>query len=405
MAAWRGYSSGMVVSDAAVRWRRELPPTRDLFLAGLVAVVVQQDLWLNADLGHPVGPRPVVACFYLVTSLVLAWRRRAPLLVLAVVWAVGAAQYLAYGAPESLGIFLPPLIALYSAGRHAPTRAGLIAIPISVVGMAIHEYRDPKFAWSGSTFFFWAVLATAWPLGQAFRRRGARIGALAARTQALEVERDVSAREAITAERTRIARELHDVVGHGLSVVVLQLEAALGLLDNREDLQLRDRLVATQRSARLAMAEMRRLVGLLDDDDEDAALAPQPGLGELNRLVADTRAAGVRLDMRTTGRPVELPPGLDLAAFRVTQEALTNVLRHARPPVACLSVVYSPSELVVEVTDSGHTRVNGADEHQGRGITGMRERVALYGGELEVGRKAAGGFLVRAHFPIDGNRV
>jgi signal transduction histidine kinase len=179
----------------------------------------------------------------------------------------------------------------------------------------------------------------------------------------------------------------------------------MGLLERGDTAGLSERLVATQGSARLALAEMRRLIGLLDEDD-DAALTPQPGLAELDRLVAETRAAGAQVDCMTNGDPLALPPGLDLAAFRVAQEALTNVLRHARPPVAHLNVVYSPREVVVEVTDSGaRSRWNGVDRYTGRGVTGMRERVALYGGDLEVGPRAAGGFLVRARFPVEGTRV
>lgn len=387
-------------------WR--LGPTdRDVLLAGVLALLIQQDLWLNPDLGHRVGPRPAVACFYAVTSIALVWRRRWPLEVLTFVWTVGAVQYVAFGAPESLGAFLPPLVALYSAGRHAPVRTGLVAIPLSVTGMAIHESLDPAFSWAGPTFFFWAILAVAWPLGQAFRRRDVRIDTLAARTEALERQRDEGTQAAIVAERARIGRELHDVVGHGLSVVVLQLEAALGLLERGDALSLSERLVATQRSARLAMTEMRRLIGLLDEDeDEDAVLCPQPGLAELDRLVADTRAAGAHVDTSTDGDPITLSPGLDLAVFRVAQEALTNVLRHARPPIAHLSVVYAPHEVLVEVSDAGQRpSLNGGDRSPGRGITGMRERVALYGGELEVGPQPAGGFLVRARFPVEGARA
>jgi signal transduction histidine kinase len=382
--------------------RRLLPPWPDAALAIVLALLIQQDLWLLPDLGHRVGPRGLVALCYAASSLALAWRRRAPVVVLGAVWTVSSVQALAFGAAESLGIFLPPLIALYSVGRHAPTRAGAVALPVSAVGTAIHEWRDPVFSFAaGPTYFFWAILGLAWPLGQALRRRALAIGTLSERAVELERARDEQTRAAIVAERARIARELHDVVGHGLTVVVLQLEAALGLLDGGDPAGVRDRLVGVQRSARLALAEMRRLVGLIDAD-EASLLAPQPGLADLDRLIADTRAAGVQLEAATCGTPTELSPGLDLAAFRVAQEALTNVARHAHPPIARLSVSYAPAELVVEVSDAGTTR-NG-QHRAGRGITGMRERVALYGGELEVGPRRAGGFVVRARFPLDANR-
>ncbi len=379
--------------------------TRDLVLAGVLTLVIQQDLWLNPDLGHPVGPRAVVACFYLAMSLALVWRRRWPLGLLVFVWVLGAVQYLTLGAPESLGAFLPFLVALYSVGRYAPASQALIAVPVSALGTAVHDLKDPAFSWSGPTFFFWVILAAAWPIGHAFHRREADLSRLAANAATIEEDRDERIRQAAAAERTRIGRELHDVVGHGLSVVVLQLEAALGLLDTSAVDAARQRLVATQRSARLALAEMRRLVGLLDDHDEAAALAPLPGLAELDRLLADTRAAGVTVQATTTGTRVELPPGLDLAAFRVTQEALTNVLRHARPPVVDLTIAYTPKQLLIEVADHGATpTLNGRHAPTGRGIAGMRERVALYGGELDVGPQDAGGFLVRARFPLDAAR-
>jgi signal transduction histidine kinase len=377
------------------------PARWDLVLAAVLALVVQQDLWISPDLGHRVGPRPAVACFYLVSCAALAWRRRAPLAVLTTVWLVATIQALAFGAAESLGVFLPPLIALYSAGRWEPARTGVIALPISLLGMAVHELRDPLFdASSGPTYFFWALLAAAWPLGQAWRRREDHIGSLTAQTQELELRREAQLREAVASERARIARELHDVVGHGLSVVVLQLEAALGLLDENRTADLRSRLASSQRSARDALAEMRRLVGLLDED-EPAHLTPQPGLAQLEGLIEDARAAGADLQLVRDGRAADLPAGLDLAAFRVVQEALTNVLRHARPPRACIRVSCRSSELVVEVSDAGAST---EPARPGRGIAGMRERVALYGGELEIGPQESGGYRVRARFPLEGAR-
>jgi signal transduction histidine kinase len=386
--------------------REVAPGTRDLVLAGILTLVVQQDLWFNADLGNLVGPRPVVASFDLVLTAALAWRRRWPLAVLMFVCVVGAVQFVTLGAPESLGAFLPSLVALYSVGRYAPTSPGLIALPVAALGTAVHDLRDPAFSWSGPTFFYWAVLAVAWPIGHAFHRREADLRRVAAHAATLEEEGDERMRQAAASERTRIARELHDVVGHGLSVVVLQLEAALGLLDASAVDAARQRLLATQRSARLALAEMRRLVGLLDDDDEAATLAPQPGLAELDRLLADTRAAGVTVQATTTGTRIELPPGLDLAAFRVTQEALTNVLRHARPPVVDLTIAYAPKQLLIEIADQGVApAVSGGRTRTGRGISGMRERVALYGGDLEVGPRETGGYLVRARFPLERART
>jgi signal transduction histidine kinase len=245
--------------------------------------------------------------------------------------------------------------------------------------------KDPNFTLSGPAIFFWALLAAAWPVGQAFRRR-----ALAAE----ELER--ARRADVAAERTRIARELHDVVGHGISIVVLQVVAALGMLEGGNHEAARRRLLATERNARDTLAEMRRLLELLDE--QDAPLAPQPGLSDLERLISETRGVGVEVDLEVTGAPVELPAGLELAAYRVVQEALTNVIKHASPRRARVRVAYGPDELAIEVVDEG--KVASRSPTGGRGLAGMRERVALYDGVLEVGPRIDGGFAVRAHFPV-----
>ena len=400
----QSYRAGMELQLAMGRVRRMPPAARDALFAAAIALLTEQDLWFNADLGNPVGPRPAVAVFYLATSLSLAWRRRAPLAVLAFVSTAGAAQYVVFGAPESLGIFVPPLIALYSVGRYSETISVLLAVPIALLGTVVHDLKDPQFQLSGVTFFFWALLALAWPLGRAFRARDIDVLRLASHAHELERERDAALRSAIIAERGRISRELHDVVGHAISVAVLQLQAAQALLDRGDTDGAAVRLVSTERSARQALSEMRRLVGLTDEDD-DPALTPQPGLAQLDRLLAETRAAGAQIEVELTGDRTELPPGLDLAAFRIVQEGLTNVLRHARPAVACLRIRHHAAGLTLEITSNGASApTDPAGPGPGRGITGMRERVALYGGDLEVGPQASGDFLVRAHFPLEGEQ-
>jgi signal transduction histidine kinase len=261
----------------------------------------------------------------------------------------------------------------------------VLAAPVALLGTALHEVEDPQFRLSGPAIFFWALLVAAWATGHAFRRRAL----------AVEELRRTSHTE-IAAERARIARELHDVVGHGISVVVLQLVAALGMLDSGDDRAARTRLVATERSARETLAEMRRLLGLLEEDG--ALLAPQPGLGELERLVSETREAGLPVDLELRGDPRDLPPGLELAAYRVVQETLTNVIKHASSAHAHVTVELAAEELVVEVVDDGKTA--SGPFAAGRGIAGIRERVALYDGEVEIGPRPDHGFAVRARFPV-----
>jgi signal transduction histidine kinase len=373
-------------------------PSGDVLLAALVVALSEIDVWAPLSFVGRQTHRPALAIVFLACSLALVWRRRAPLAVLAFVYTSSSLLYLAVGAPEALGTFLPPLVALYSVGRYSEARSLVLAGPLALIGTALHDLQDSQFRLSGPAIFFWALLAAAWPLGRAFHQRERAVDALSRQADELRHEREAEARAAVAAERARIARELHDVVGHGVSIVVLQLVAALGMLDNGDLTAARQRLLATERSSRQTLAEMRRLLGLLDEDDA-ASLAPQPGLTELERLVADTRAAGVEVELVVSGDRVELSAGLELAAYRVAQEALTNVIKHAQPATAHVRLAYSPSELVVEVADDGDGPPGSLDD--GRGLAGMRERVALYAGELTVGVRPQGGFGVRARFPIE----
>jgi signal transduction histidine kinase len=364
----------------------------------VLAVVTQIDVWPTGryNLGHLVGPAPVVSLLYAVTSLSLVWRRRAPLSVLAFVVTVDAAEFLALGAPEGLGSVLPAAVAFYAVGRYAWPAALQLAAPLLLLGIAVHELTDPVFSFSGLEVVLWIVVAACWPLGHAFRSRDLEAQGLAEETRRLSADRDEAARAAVASERSRIAAELHDVVGHGMSVAVLQLVAADGLLDNDRPAA-RTRLRLAERSVRQAMAEMRRLLGLLDS--EPAVLADRPGLQQVEQLVGDTRAAGARVDLSIRGAEVELSPGLDLAAFRIVQESLTNVLKHARPPTAEVRISYCSDRVVIEVHDHGRGAAVVATD--GRGLTGMRERARLYGGELDAGWRDGGGYSVRASLPVE----
>lgn len=374
------------------------PAPRDFLLPVVVALWMQVDVWGSAPFafGHMVGPRAVVGLLYAGTSLALAWRRIAPLAVLTFVVTADSAEYLAFGAPEALGAVLPLFIAFYAVGRYAHAGTVALAAPLVLLGMAVHDLRDPTFELSGSNAFYWLVLSGGWPLGVAFRRLAAESDALAAHARELAEDGERMARAAAAAERARIARELHDVVGHGLSIIVLQLVAALETLEKGNAASVKERLLSTERSARDALAEMRRLLDLLDDG-EDTSLAPQPGLGDLDRLLADTRAAGAEIQLRMTGSS-ELPAGLGLAAFRILQESLTNVLKHARPPCAEVVVDVGPDAVELDVHDDGNRPGDG--NPAGRGLAGMRERAALYGGDLMVGPDPSGGYRVHARLPV-----
>lgn len=392
-------------------WR---PPLADVLIAGFCVVVGQVDVWVpGLAIANMVGPRPVDAVGYLVTCLALLWRRRAPLAVLALIVTVSSLQYLAVGASEGLGAFLPLLIAFYSLGRYASASALITGGPLALLGLAIHELRDPVFQFGGSTVTFWIILAAAWPLGRAFRRRQHAQEALTSRAESLERDREQRARAAVAAERARIARELHDIVGHAVSLVVLQAVASLGLLDKGDTAQAKARLATIEATARETLAEMRRLLELLDEADtgetggDAEMLRPTPGLGRLQELSGQLAVSGLPVELAITGDLAGLPPGLDLAAYRIIQEALTNTLKHAGPAQAIVMVNRTSETLEIQVTDDG--RGGNLADGGGRGLPGMRQRARLYGGQLAAGPRPGGGFSIHAILPIaspaqDGDR-
>jgi signal transduction histidine kinase len=201
----------------------------------------------------------------------------------------------------------------------------------------------------------------------------------------------------VTEERARIARELHDVVGHSVSVMTVQASAVRRLL--RPDQQReREALMIVEQTGREALAEMRRMVGVLRRPEEAPALAPQPSLDYLDRLVEQAREAGLPVELRIEGDPVQLPAGLDLTAYRLVQEGLTNAMKHAHAESTQVLVRYGDKDIEVSVTDDGQGRGDGTSG--GHGLVGMRERVSVYGGELEAGPRPGGGYRLRARLPL-----
>ena len=379
------------------RGRSWLSAHVDAAVVAVVAVVGQQEVWTPGwPLAHIAGPLWVNSLGYLLCAGALWWRRRAPLAVIAFIAAVDIAQFLAIGASQGLGVYLPWLIGLYSLGRYAPPRQLAAGAPLIVAAYAIHEIQDPAFQFGGSAVAFWWILAAAWPLGLVFRRREERTNQLHALATALQRERFERDQAAAAQERARIAREMHDEVGHGLSVIVLQTVAALGQLEHQDTAGGHSRLRAVEATARQALTELRRVVGLLDGHG-DTPLQRPPSLDQLPELAAQMQAAGVPLDLHMDANPGSLPPGLALAAYRVIQEALTNIIKHAGPCHATVTVTQTPQWLDVLISDdgSGGTPAPGC----GRGLPGMRERVTLYHGQLTTGPAAQGGFSVHARFP------
>jgi signal transduction histidine kinase len=228
------------------------------------------------------------------------------------------------------------------------------------------------------------------------------VAELEAKTARADAERGAEMQRAASEERSRIARELHDVVAHHVSVIAVQAGAARMLAEKDGNLTAAHQaLAAVEASAREALGELRRLLGVLRHDDEQGpALAPQPGLHQLPKLVSDVRRAGLPVEMSVIGPEVPLPPALDLSAFRIVQEALTNVLKHEGPVPTSVIVRYLPTGLEIDIIDSAPPRLAAERSSPGRGLIGMQERVAMFGGELRVGPGPTGGFEVHASMPL-----
>jgi signal transduction histidine kinase len=230
-------------------------------------------------------------------------------------------------------------------------------------------------------------------IARSWRRRNAELEVL---NRELEEQRELQARAAVAVERGRIARELHDVIAHNVSMMVVQAGAAARILEGDQP-DVRTALSAIEGGGRETVDEMRRLIGVVRSDD-GLALTPQPTLADLEQLVEKVREAGLRAELRIEGERQPLPPGIDLSAYRIVQEALTNTLKHAGPARAVVTVRYATGAVEVEVVDDGDGSGDGSGT--GNGLIGMRERVSLWGGELDAGRVGGGGWSVRARLPL-----
>jgi signal transduction histidine kinase len=391
-----------VLSRAGLR-RPSRAALLDLALALVFLVIAQVDVWAPqlADLGDGAdeGIRPLNAVLLAAVALSLAWRRRAPLAAVAVLSAAAAVQALLPGAaPIGLLLAGPVLIGLYSVAAYGSRRASWAGLVVVAAAVAVHDLTDPVLrADLEGTSWWWLVLLVGWLVGRYVGSRRAAAD-LERRARVLEEERR-QAETAVQEERARIARELHDVVAHSVSVVAVQAGAAQAVLGSDPD-RAREPLGAIETTARNALVEMRRLLGVLRAAEEEPTLAPQPGLADLPAVAASVTAAGLPVELVVEGEPAPLPAGLELAAHRIVQEALTNALRHARASRARVTVRHRPQALEVTVADDGGGGPTGRPG--GHGIVGMRERVALYGGELSVGPGETGGYVVRAVLPRDG---
>jgi len=367
-------------------------------LVALLIVVAILEAWLDEDVQ---GSPWLLTLFALACGLPLLGRRRftvaAPAATLCVI-ALQAAIW-DHTVPYSTGLILLSLVATAHFGFHGLTAAGLGGAALAVATVIFVVARDPNGDAADAAFVL-SIAFIAWLIGFAFYERNRRTAELTERAERAERARETEARAAVAEERARIAREMHDVVAHSLSVMVVQAEAAEAMLDADPE-RARRPLAAVQRTGRDALAELRRMLGVLRElADDDAGLAPQPGLGGLDALVDDVRQAGLPVSVRVEGDERPLPPGIDLSAYRIVQEGLTNALKHAGPASAEVVLRYRAAELELEVRDDGRGRASGANGG-GHGLVGMRERVAIYGGELRAGPRPEGGFALVARLPLE----
>jgi signal transduction histidine kinase len=294
--------------------------------------------------------------------------------------------------------FLVGCAALFLVGSLRDRFQAIAGFAVAEGVLAVVLHNDPK-AGLGNFIVGSIIFTIVWTIAFGVGRKSIEADEARERAARAEREREERASAAVAEERARIARELHDVVGHSVSVMTVQASGVRRLLRPDQDRE-REALLVVERTGREALAEMRRMVGVLRRPEEGPALAPQPSLDHLNRLVEQAREAGLPVELRIEGRASQLPAGIDLTAYRLVQEGLTNVVKHAEATRAEVLVDYGDSYLEVTVSDNGKGVGNG--DGGGHGLVGMRERVSVYGGELDAGPQTGGGYRLRAKLPLTG---
>jgi signal transduction histidine kinase len=388
-------------------------PAALLLLFGLGTVAGSSSTSVAVQDGQPVplsggpafGSWPAVVVHLLILlalAVPVVFRRKYPVHAFYVAAVAGAFQVVFYSRP--LGTDLALLILLYTLAAYRPRRVSIPGLCICLAGAFIsvvswvspHTGVIQKVLLAGVIFSGTALVA--WVLGDSMRYRRAYLTSLEDRAARLERERDAQARIAAAAERARIARELHDVIAHNVSVMVVQADGASYALRSEPD-RTAQALAAISQTGRQALAEMRRLLGILRSDDQQADLAPVPGLDQLRELLDQARRAGMSVSFTLEGAARPLPEGAELAAYRVVQESLTNTRKHGGlAAAAAVTLRYEPDALLLQVTDDGLGAAAGGDG-PGHGLTGMRERIEMYGGTVQAGPLRGGGYQVTARLP------
>ncbi len=389
-------------------WRAILRSHGDALLAAVLAVLMTGELVAFLS-----GPELVPLVLGLLTTGPFVLRRRSPLVCFVLV--MTGIELLSYRLPgfdnDSSAFIFAFFIALYSLGRYTRGTEAWLGVAGVVVAMTLFVNSEGGLSPDlGDVAFVLGFAGAPWAAGLTLRLRREREATLRTENERLRLEQEALAARAVAEERSRIARELHDVVSHAISVTVLQARGARRVLDS-DPAAARGALDAIEETNAAALGDMRRLLAVLRDTEPEGLdlrapseawpgeeRTPQPSIANLDALLAHVRGSGVPVEVAVDGEPADLPPGVDLSAYRIVQEALTNVLKHAAEASATVRLTYAPDALTVAVTDDG---IPGPLEERGvgHGLIGIRERVSVVGGDVEVGPGPEGGFTVRARLP------
>ena len=368
-----------------------------LAVAAVLEVAIRRD---NAD-----APQTTLWFGIPAAAVIVLWllaRRRFPFGAPAAFWLLAAAASFVDGRliPFPAGLYLAGMLAAFLLGNLRDAILARVGLAVVLGSMATIIFNRPGHS-PGELVFIPLLFGIAWLAGFALNARAEQADAAEARAAQAERERETAARIAVAEERARIARELHDIVAHAVSVMVLQVGAVRHKLPD----ELADEsgaLRGVEQAGRTALAEMRRLLSAMRRDGDDLELAPQPGLGGVGALVAEIGRAGLPVTLHVEGEAAPLPRAIDLSAYRIVQEGLTNALKHARAHRADVTLRYAPDELQIEVRDDGTG--GGASNGPGYGLVGVGERVKIYGGTMTAGAAPDGGFVLGARLPLGGDR-
>jgi signal transduction histidine kinase len=382
-------------------WTRKYGP--DLLIAAAALEAVVQVATAGND---PQAPRlePWLSAV-LIAAVVLSLlaRHRLPFAAPAALWLLAASLSFVDGRliEFAAGTYVAGLAAAFLLGAVRDEVQARVGLAIAAGGAVIVAYNSPTHA-PGDIVLLPAIFGLAWLAGLAQRRRTLQAETAEQRADRAEREREVAARIAVAEERARIARELHDIVAHAVSVMVLHVGAVRHRLPGElsEDI---DALQGVEQTGRSALGEMRRLLGALRRDDESGDLAPQPGLARLEPLLQDVRSAGLQVELEVDGDPFPLPHALDVSAYRIVQEGLTNTLKHGHASEAHVVIGYGSDEVRIDVRDDGNGAPSG--DGLGHGLIGIRERVKIYGGEMSAAPASDGGFILSTRLPLTESRA